>query len=125
NADIEKPATQTNKGSGWYGVSLVAALTMIFLVLIIFPGFLAAELSRTGCVCLSGYGLGFPKGTQWNYTIGPKLTPVCEGLLYPSSVLMAHSDGICRFYIWQYRRIGGPEVITLSPRQHGPLLVGL
>ena len=79
---------------------------MIFTVLFVLPGFLAAGFSRMGQPFVSVNGSGWSR-----HGISPK-PPLIQAeviVLTPAIWLMKHSEAVSRFYNWQFRLAGGLE----------------
>lgn len=100
-AESQETATGNEKRGNAISV-LVGILAVIFLALIVFPGFLAAPLSRTSAGVYLDYSHGWAYGPVEN-----KWTPVLKFIFYPSNKLMNCSSGIFGFYFWQYAWAGG------------------
>lgn len=105
--------TTENRAGHAGRIAVVAAVTVVFAALVVFPGFLAAGLSRIGPPF---YYLVDDMGWVGHIT-SPATPPVLRTemiILAPSTWLMKHSEALHRFYMWEYRCAGGPELVFVE-----------
>ena len=84
---------------GLAGPVALAAPTLLLVILLAVPGFLAGTLSRMNKTC-------FWTGDKWYYSPGFS-GATARVALYPATKLMEHSASVRRFYLWQYEVTGG------------------
>ncbi len=104
--ETENPRGEGRKTHAWQ-MAVAAALCMVFAVLLVLPGFLAAWFSRMSDNMISTNGQ-----VNWDqdyYLVPgtPSAVRVEYALLRPSGWLMRHSPQAHVFYNWQYRVAGG------------------
>lgn len=87
------PSPAEDPASRWWPKFLGAACAILFTLMFILPGYVAAIYTR----------LTPPSSSPF----GTPLNPVMKGFLYPSEVLMDHSRTLNRFYNWEYFSLGG------------------
>lgn len=90
---MENSTPAGDSSSRWWPKFLGAALAVLFILMFILPGYVAAIYTR----------LTPPSPSPF----GRPLNPVMKGFLYPSEVLMDHSPIFNRFYNWEYFSMGG------------------
>lgn len=115
--------TETKSGArGWTGVAVLTVLALVLVVLIVFPGFMAAWFSRSSVRFVEC----FP-GDDWKVSKHMALTVgghparaqalehveslFAEVALYPAYQIMQRSSGAKKFYEWQFHRAGGRALI--------------
>ena len=86
------------------GVAAVAALAVAMMILLVFPGFWAAMLSKTGELYLLRRS---PTQQTWVILRIDAMTPLVDAALEPARQLMDRSERVRDFYLWQYQLAGG------------------
>lgn len=104
----QETATAADAESKHTPVGAVCAgiLAPILSILLIFPGFLAGILSRSG----GGVYVIGNVSAIWYFDDDPENPAVefaAKIVLLPSRVLMHQSAVIQRFYVWQFTKAGG------------------
>ncbi len=99
-------------GVGAASVAVAAVLFAALAVLLVFPGFLAAGLSKLNrkkvAFCVNG-NLAWRKPGYYNSEL-PAKYPAESLALAPSGLLMERWPAMRRFYLWQYHAAGGAEI---------------
>lgn len=98
-----------NEKRGWLALACAMIFGIALALLLVFPGFLAAWVSKSDgsvfVLCNSHYGRSCWAFPHTRYDTAR--SRIAQSLLYPSYEVMRNSTTAKAFYIWQYELAGG------------------